>query len=159
MAVEPGQAGDRVRCECGKDVDIPKLGDLRLRPRIDAADQKSTWSARHGLLTLGGLAVAVSLGLGLYFWATTPDRADYDSGGEAAEIEAYFDALAPWETWRHWVEYTMPLAERGLQDVVTPRSAAFDQQIEKRITHQKLAFGAAGFAVLFCLVVALWRSP
>jgi len=157
VKVEPGQAGDRVRCECGNDVAVPKLGELRLRPRIEAAEQKAAWSARHGLLTLGILAAVVSLGLGIYFWATTPDRADYDARSEVAAVEDYFERLSPWETWRHWVENTVPLARQGLGEVVIPNYVAFDEQIDKRRTRQKVAFGAAGFALLFCVVVALWR--
>lgn len=156
MAVEPGQAGDRVRCDCGNAVAVPKLGELRLRPRIEAADQKSTWSARHGLLTLGILAAVVSLGLGVYFWATTPARDDY-ARAELAEIENYFETLSPWETWRHWTQSTVPTARRGFEEFDNLHSVAFDEQVDERKTQQKLAFGAAGFALLFCAVVALWR--
>lgn len=156
IPVEAGQAGDRVACECGNSVAVPKLGELRLRPRIEAAERKTAWSARHGLLTVGILVAVASLFAGVYFYATTPERG-LETAVQTDAVNRYFDSLAPWETWRHWTQSTVPLAREGLQEHETPRSLEFDQVVQQRTTYQRIAFGLAGFALLFCIVVALWR--
>ena len=158
IPVEAGQAGDQVHCECGNAIQVPKLGQLRLLPRIQSAESASTWSPRKGLLTLGGLVAAVSLVIGIYFWAVTPSRTDLDISGEKEYAGGYVDALSPTDTWIYWQQLKTHLAAHGFEEEDSPRLAALDEAIERSKTNQAFAFGVAGLAILFCIALALW-SP
>lgn len=157
VVVEPGQAGDRVRCECGNDLVVPKLGQLRTLPQVDTAEKPSAWTARHGLMTLAAIVAAVGLGVGLYFWIITPAPEDYDPAPEIAEVESFHKGLNPLQTWHYWISETVPLAQRGLQKEDTLETLAFQQKVQQGRKYQLLAFGTAGAAMLLGLAAALWR--
>jgi hypothetical protein len=157
LPIDAGQAGEVVRCSCGNSVFIPKLGELRLLPRVETPSQKSSWSARQGLLTLLALIAIVSLGFGVYYWIRTPARADYDASGERAELESFFKDLDPVHTWIYWSSQTVALARQGLQDEVTAQAQTFAHSIEQGEKKQAISFSIAGVAILLAIVVALWR--
>jgi hypothetical protein len=140
---------------------VPRLGELRLLPRVESpkkAQPSSNWTFRHALFTVGVLVALASLGLGIYFWAVTPDSADFDFTNQLASAKAKVDSMTPAETWIYWHGWTVPIGRAGLEATTTAQAVAFDREVEAGATYQVLAFSTAGFAVLFCLIVALFGS-
>jgi hypothetical protein len=136
---------------------VPKLGQLRLLPRVQSVAPARTWSPRHGLIALCAIVAGVCLILGAYSWAVTPRISGDDLQAARDRAETYFDALSPADTWKYWHQRIVPLAREGLTEESSPRTLAHDAEVELRQTHQKLAFGGAGLAILVCICLAIWR--
>ena len=85
IPVEVGQAGERVRCACGTELEVPTmLGFSRLeRAKTDSvkAPGAAAWGARHRFLLLGSTIIALGLVLaGFFFWRLRPppyEQLDY----------------------------------------------------------------------------------
>jgi hypothetical protein len=61
LAVETGQAGQRLQCACGREIEVPSVRQLReLEPAGDVGPVQAPWSARQGLLFLGIAIIVVS---------------------------------------------------------------------------------------------------
>jgi len=77
IPIEVGQAGERVHCACGTELDVPTLlGFSRLeraQPDSVKAPAAAVWGTRHRFLLLGSTIIAVGLVLaGLFFWGLRP---------------------------------------------------------------------------------------
>lgn len=73
--ITPRQSGQNLACTgCGKDIEAPKLGEIKRLPPVESANTKRTGAmsaARKGVFTVG-LALAVifgGAGLGLHLYA------------------------------------------------------------------------------------------
>ncbi len=90
--VDAGRAGQSVRCECGKQLEVPSIRELRLLERApeEAGDAAMpAWNARKGLLFIGAVLMAAGLAFGGYLWAMQPALIDR----EAIDLEV--QALSP----------------------------------------------------------------
>lgn len=157
IPVDAGQAGDRARCECGNAVPVPKLGELRLLPRIQSAQPEKTWGPRQGIMSLCVLVAGACLILGIYFWAVTPRAGARDAMADRDRVEAFFDRLSPAETWAYWYQQSVPIARQGLRQEPNLQNTAQDEEMERGKARQTLAFGTAGVAILVFIAMALWR--
>ncbi len=140
VAVEPAQAGQKVQCACGKQLDVPAMREIvRLEP-IDvageAAPAKPAWGLRQGLLVLGSLLILCSLATAVYFYAKRPQPMDLDS-------------LNLVQVWQVWEELRL-----GVDRPPQPDQQYYAQQM--RSLHVRLS-GLAVIAVLGigCVVVAM----
>ncbi len=68
LVVTTGEAGGRVRCECGSQVDVPTVRGLRELATAPAptAEATSSWTARHSLIFLGVLTMLAGVAFGLF---------------------------------------------------------------------------------------------
>jgi hypothetical protein len=92
-SISSAQAGQTVRCTCGRTIEVPTLRDLRnLEPVGEPQRQQSTWNRRKGLVFLGCVMIAVAAGVAGWFAMKLPRSLD------PAEARAEVDALDPAES-------------------------------------------------------------
>src|SRR5438132_13154302 len=71
--VEVGQAGGKVICKCGTQLDVPPLRQLRHLPVAAAEEKRSVvWGARQGVLTISLLLAVSVASAGLWSRVTQP---------------------------------------------------------------------------------------
>ena len=95
--ISPRQSGQNLACTgCGKDIEAPKLGEIKKLPPVEATNTKRTGTmsaARKGMFTVG-LALAVlfgGAGLGLHLYARslhTPVDIEEHVQGMRKEVRA-----------------------------------------------------------------------
>jgi hypothetical protein len=71
IAVRTQQAGGRTICECGREVDVPKLGELRKLPAapLPPISAPNRWTVSVGLFfSCSALISLISLAVLLYLW-------------------------------------------------------------------------------------------
>ena len=79
--VQGPQAGQRVRCECGAELNVPtmlglaELEELVERESDSAASQRA-WGIREVLLLLGGIVFLVGMAALIALWTTWPKAPD-----------------------------------------------------------------------------------
>lgn len=153
IRVGNAQAGQAVRCECGKSLSVPTLRGLReLESAPDEAAAKgarraAVWSPWHGAAFSGGLAAAaVSLLLcGANFWYYTgaqhysEDRSDDVIGAVTGELDNYL----PVQLLEEW----NALVDEGLSHEHTPLWIAA-QESAKVYRWRTIAFGSLGVVSL-----------
>ena len=87
LPVDPAQAGGRVRCACGRELDVPTLLGLKRLERAgsDAVDgaagtRQTTWGARQRLIFAGVVVSLVGIVVAVESFRTRPrivDVAEY----------------------------------------------------------------------------------
>ncbi|TWT30164.1 hypothetical protein KOR34_47220 [Posidoniimonas corsicana] len=158
IRVEPSQAGDRVVCECGAELDVPPLRQLRDLPLdVQPGDAPSArgggeWSFRAGVLTAGLLIAAVLAGLGGWWWATEPPMpGGFDPNATAQRMEGLVDQMNAKQAYKQWVEFYS--LNRPLAPVTDPRTqAAIDHVRHMRLVRTTLVIAGAVVAVLSLLL-------
>ena len=76
IRVEPRQAGDTVRCECGVARQAPTLREIRNLPRAvsitDSSARPSVWGTRQRLLVSGTILLAIAAMLAIIVYSLRP---------------------------------------------------------------------------------------
>jgi hypothetical protein len=113
IPVEIAQAGETVRCDCGADVPVPTLRELRRLPTVDSVvpdGQKiiagsTSWStSRRCLFALGFLVAAISVGTAVFYQFAAASIKSGDAHSDQLEMGAQLiDALTAegaYEVWK-----------------------------------------------------------
>jgi len=149
VPVEVGQAGGKVTCRCGTQLDVPALRQLRHLPQVKVAEAPSGrgWGARQGIIATGAMIAAAALTWSLWVWRTDPEHAVFD----AAQRMEYVDRQikTPTGAWDSWIEFYKPMAEQGFPVFHASNVA----QVEKNLADRRFLRGmlwtvAAIFAAL-----------
>lgn len=133
LTVASFQAGERVTCQCGTEMVVPKLGDLRqLEPAGTSAPATKSpgWSQAQGMIfVLGALLIAAGT---LIHWRVSPQRAQLDTSRPEAQTYSVeqIKNISPTESWTAWQH----LRVQQLDFRNTP------EYIENREKHQKLSY-------------------
>jgi hypothetical protein len=143
------QAGQEIRCECGKPVTVPPLLAMkRLEPAPPdpaAAAKPSRWGIGHRVAVIGLLIVLPSLAYGgrlLTHWPQPPySRLDVDG------YHKVIARVSPASTWAMWLD----LRERGLNPL-DPRD---QQAYEESLLRAQIALGMAAFVAITGIVVLI----
>lgn len=143
--VSTAQAGQTLRCACGAALEAPTLrglSQLEPAPAAPAAEKRSSWGPRQGVMLLALAVAAVSLGAAAWFWQRSRP-AVLLTAQEAQEMER----LTPVESWRAW----RMLSAHGLH--LGQDAAAIDQaRFSGHWVRVALGVAAvAGAAFLLCL--------
>jgi len=104
--VSPGQAGDTLRCLCGRTLEVPTLRELRRLPMAETRKEGATWTPLQGWMFGGGGMLAVAgFGAAVFFlwrWSgidTQPRKLDHTIYHAAAVDQWTVD-----QTWDAWTE-------------------------------------------------------
>jgi hypothetical protein len=158
VSVDVGQAGGKVACACGKQLDVPTLRNLRHLPQVETDRAAATvgWNPRKGIiaasLIVAGLLAAYA-GWNFLTEPTVPKFADvYDS----SEVEANWDKMNPVEAWTLWIDIYRPLAKTGFHTYEHPHKAAIEDHVAFRRVLQSTLLIIAAVAVAIAITAALW---
>jgi hypothetical protein len=159
--VEVGQAGGRVVCECGAQLDVPTLRQLRHLPQVQAPTAQSTraareWNPRKGVIAAS--LVAVMLLTAIVAWSrwTEPTIPQFDPAIHTKGIEERLRTETPAQAWAWWIQYYKSLAQRGFPIFQAHNEAAIQYQINRARFLQKSLLAVAGLAAVVGVAAALW---
>ena len=80
--MEPAQAGGKVQCVCGRQLDVPTMREIvrlePVEPPTAPAPSRSAWGLWHGLFTLGMAVIVVSAATAIYLYMHRPKPLDMD---------------------------------------------------------------------------------
>jgi len=112
IAVEPRQAGESLRCSCGKVITAPPMLQIKaLEPAPELEQPKpaaSSWGVRQGVVLSGVLVVLIAVGLAVVLYLHRPVHPELGHNGAA--VREHVSGLSPVHSWQTW----QMLRQRGL---------------------------------------------
>ena len=115
MVIEASQAGEKLRCACGAELEAPTmLGIAKLEPAEPDRESDTpapTWGVRHRLLLFGGLIAAIGLGVVLLTWRTWPTKGDFSAISP-------FMSLQVWHNLKQGIGVPPNLADQMFADAI-----------------------------------------
>lgn len=134
LAAETGQAGDLLRCTCGRSISVPAFRQLRALPvASESADKTAgTWGARQGTITLLALLAAAALVSAGYVWWSTPTMPEFNPEGWTRVVDSQIAALSPEDAWRIGTNLYQSLSTNGFTAMELPSTDAIRSQITFR---------------------------
>ncbi len=120
--IDVAQAGQIVRCQCGRSLDVPTMRDIRRLEQMEVADHRpaptTDWNRVQGSLFAIGLAVTViALIIAAFLWI---NRMQLDTTkpviDDTAQINAAIDDSPPVMIWSAWQE----VEHHGLGPYIPP---------------------------------------
>jgi hypothetical protein len=149
LGVTKSQAGQTVRCACGKELEVPTLRGLSELERVGtrSAAQSRQWTNRHRVVfSLGVAALVGVLAAGYLAWELPPplpkiEMVEVDETTPFVNLMAVYDEL-----------------KKGLDGAVPPISAemrAMEHEREMRLWGIRVAISAAGCAAVAAAAVQL----
>ena len=162
VLVEMGQAGGRVTCSCGTQLEVPTLRQLRHLPQQQAVGQPraaSNWGTRQGWIAASLIAIVILVGWSAWSWWREPSQPKFVAADYMEIIDKHLKDMKPAEAWNRWIEYYRPLADRGLP-VFQAGNAA---QIEGTIAHERflrrMLLTIAGIFAAAAAAGVFWPEP
>ena len=161
VAVEPRQAGEKVRCGCGIELVAPTLRQMRQLPQADshsapgnASPPPRGWGAHHGVLTAGLLASALLAASGGYFWVSEPPPpAPFDAAAYNERSAATIESWTPAVGLQAWAAHYRQAASNPLMEFTNPQNELLQEEVDFyrlcRNTLLTLAGVAAALTLLF----------
>ena len=161
VPVEIGQAGGRVACSCGAQLQVPPLRKLRhlpvATPKI--APSQAAWNPRKGIVAAGLIMAVLLACVALGSRVTEPTVPEFDPVGRLNAVDEGLKSMTPIESWRLWVEIYRPLADSGFAVFQHPHAASIEQQIAERRFLQKTLLILAGICAAVAVAAAFWPRP
>lgn len=159
VSIEVGQAGGTVVCECGVQLDVPTMRQIRELEPAPSEESPShvrtdDWNARKGVILLGLVIAVLSAGLGAYFLTTKPKLPTYHLETAIDGLRKEIDAYSPADTWYVW---KVLILKNGLTEI--PKMS-HHVVIEVRAVRQQyvvIALVAAGCGLAISIVGLLWK--
>ncbi len=144
-SVTTAQAGDRIACECGRNVEVPTLRHFTDLEQVSEAPAKAaaSWSARQGLILLGA-AVVLLAAAGIVFLYIKKPETIHDP---IAIIK--IDKMTPAQLWAVW-----PRLEEGIIRPLAPIEAAilkrnmFDIEVWHQLRLAAFIIAGLGLAIV-----------
>ncbi len=160
VPVDIGQAGGRVVCSCGTQLDVPTLRQLRHLPRETVGEKgkpAGSWGSRQGIITASLIVAAALLAWGAWIWWTGPVIPTFDPATRQCAVEEQIKT--PAGAWEAWIDYYRPMAERGIPIFRVGNAA----DIEIRIAHARflrwMLWAIAGVFAIVAISVRFWPHP
>ncbi len=104
LAIAASQAGQRLRCECGRELDGPTLRELNRLDRVETQPSSAPaagWTGRQGLIFLG--AAIAALALAAFAWL----EIRHPPSRESAMPKTNVDLLTPAQAWAYWEVFAL----------------------------------------------------
>jgi hypothetical protein len=158
VPVEVGQAGERVACECGAQLEVPTLRKLRHLPvaRSELAPSRGAWSASKGLVAAGLIVAGLLAIAAAWSWLTEPAVPKFDPDAQLRAVDMELAEITPSNAWLRWVTYYQPLARLGFSDLQYPYTAVIERQIAQRRFLQTMLLVIAGVCAAVALIALFW---
>jgi hypothetical protein len=158
IPVDVGQAGGRVACSCGAELDVPALRNLRNLPlaQPEAVRSRAPWNASKGFAAAGLIVAALLAGYALWDRFTEPTVPKFDPVNRTNAVNEGLEKMTPIEAWQLWVQVYQPLAKSGFAVFEHPHAAAIEQDIAHRRVVQTSLFILAAICAALALTAALW---
>ena len=102
LTVDTTQAGLKLDCPCGKQVEVPTWRELRSLEKADtpAPVQADGWSTKHGLVFLAMVLAVCSMTGSALVWATTPELEHVHPTDE--QVHKAYQTLSLDESMKEW---------------------------------------------------------
>jgi hypothetical protein len=159
VPVEIGQAGGKVACSCGAQLDVPTLRQLRHLPRAGADDKPSgrAWGLRHGIVTACLIVVAGLLAWSAWVWWTEPVIPRFDAATRTAWMQSAEEHLkTPAGAWERWIIFYRPLAENGLRVFHIADVSTIQNKIDDHQFLRGTLWTVAGVFAVVAVAAAFW---
>jgi hypothetical protein len=160
VPVEVGQAGGRVVCQCGTELDVPPLRQLRHLPQAAGQVETSSagWNVRRGIVTASGILAFFFAVLALWNWWKTPSMPEFDPVFHMQQIDERLEKMTPVVAWDYWVEVYRPMSERGLRQFQLAGWENLHAYIEDQRFLRWTLWAVAAFFAVLAAAVGLWPS-
>ena len=149
IPVEARQAGDEVRCPCGRTTTVPRLLELRRLPEERAAessndDRRPAWGAKQRTVMVGAIVTLIALCFAGWRGSTWPQSPIRPFAEE--KFQAALSDISPAQSWGYWLF----LRESGLSPVSPREWEAYENALTRAqiALAVAIAFALAGLAVV-----------
>jgi hypothetical protein len=161
VPVEIGQAGGRVACSCGTQLDVPTLRQLRQLPQatLEQKPSSGSWGTRQGWIAASLIVVAALLAWSAWSWWTGPAQPKFVAADYMASVDKHLKEWTPADSWKRWIEFYRPLAERGLPFFQASNAADIQRQIAHGRFLRRMLWSVAGIFAGAAVAVAFWPQP
>jgi hypothetical protein len=160
VPVDIGQAGGRVTCSCGTQLEVPTLRQLRQLPQEQTAEvrrPKSAWGTRQGIEAVSLIGAALLLAWSGWIWWTEPTLPKFDP---AARMEAVEQQLkTPAKAWELWIGYYRPLAERGFPIFRVGNMAEIENARREARFLRFMLWAVAAILLIVAISTMFWPRP
>lgn len=155
VTVEPRQAGEVVRCQCGASLDVPSMTAMRRLPSAETATSNRgvtrPWGPRQQVALIGGLLLVLGLAWVGYLSAQPPSP-PVSEPGEIANYDGTLEAITASESWRLWRSLQEPLPD------ITRKAEA--EYFDRVADHRRWMIVGGVIALLgtaMIIAAALWK--
>jgi hypothetical protein len=161
VQVDVGQAGGKVTCACGNELDVPTLRNLRHLPQAepDTAHASAGWNPRKGIIAASLIIAGLLAAYAGWNYLTEPAVPKFEDVYSNSVVDANWDKMNPVEAWTLWVDIYRPLAETGFHTYEHPHKAAIEEHIAFRRVLQSTLLVIAAVAVAIAITAAVWPKP
>jgi hypothetical protein len=160
IAVEPGQAGESLVCDCGTTVVAPTLRQLRHLPeaRDEGPAHAPSWGLRQGAITISLIAAAICLALATASRLAERPVPEIDVKAHTQIVDQSVSNMTPLAAWRLWIDSYQLLAARGFEEVKHPQANAIQQTLNWHRAIQKTLIATASVCLVAAVVLALTKT-
>jgi len=146
IPVKPSQAGQTVKCDCGNELEVPAMQEVKklerivIKPKSQTIAMGKNWDSRRACILLGGVITIAAILMFAYFQWTRP---------RLRPIEQY----PPLTTWSMWQSFRQGAVRRPLP--------AEKQFLDNLINNQRwtnVTLVVAGIGVLVMLSSFVMRG-
>ena len=153
--VHPSQAGDQVVCECGAQLAVPTLRQLRSLPPAEtepSAEKNLAWGPLQGLLLCGAAILTVALGMGGTFYLNQPVPFEIDERFVEARTQQVATEMSITQSWVVWIE----LRDNGLGEHVLITVVDYEEATKQYHRKMWIAAGIASVGLILLLAAVIW---
>lgn len=160
------QAGAELPCECGRTVQVPRLGELKQLPREEEApapaNVSSGWGAGQSLVLAGLFLGVLALAIGLWAHFSMPSVQQFRRElGEFSmgQLDQWLTQASPADMYVVWTQHFEQLCERGLTPQTNQQEETIlaDEAQQVILRNAAFALAAVGFGVAAVGVLLTWR--
>ena len=168
VPVSPSQAGDRVRCDCGAELEVPTLRKMRELPQAGDSGgvsrqsgatagnsrQSGGWGVSQGVLTAGLLLAAILGAAGGAFWKLEPDPPpEFDPQWRTKTMRESVDSWTPAQSFEVWRQVYRPITTSQLEELVNPYEAPTLEKIAIYRMYRWIFLGLAALVAASAVIL------
>lgn len=149
LDVERSQAGLLVRCECGREIEVPTIRGLaELEQRVSSAATQPSWGPRQGVIFLG---LAIFAGAACYagYRHGFPPPAPF-AGVNEDVLAQEIDSWTPAQTWEMWTFLSQGMDQSEFRQMVRYRA-----RLDQHLRWTRVVWGVAALGLVIAIAGGL----